>query len=149
VVCQNPEHANRRRAELLQQRPENEFDLLLQGSAEHLAAIRDLHAHHETKRNQLRDQHGDLYTDIENVKSELDALAAEIHQVTAHAVSLDASFDRYGYSAHLRTTDEDSDSASLHSDHASAQEKHKDRSVEAVQFMKRPTVRQVSLRPWA
>ena len=143
-ICQTPEHIERRRTELLQTRSSDEFDVLLQGSAEHLDAIRDLHAHHELKREQLRLQHGDLYADIEHVKGELDALAAEIHQVTAHAVSLDASFDRYGYSAHLRTTDEDSERSSIHSDHASAKEKHKDRSVEAVQFLKRPTVRQVS-----
>ncbi|KAJ9604528.1 hypothetical protein H2200_010641 [Cladophialophora chaetospira] len=142
IICQTPEHLERRRTELLQERSQDEFDVLLQGSAEHLEAIRELHAHHEAQRDRLRDQNGDLYANIEHVKGELDALAAEIHHVTAHAVSLDASFDRYGYSAHLRTTDEDSERSSLHSDHPSAQEKHKDRSVEAVQFFKRPAVRQ-------
>lgn len=57
-------------------------------------------------------------------------------------MSLDASFDRYGYSAHLRTKDEDSETASLHSDHPSASDKHADRSVEALRFLRRPTVRQ-------
>jgi hypothetical protein len=135
VVCQTPEHLERKRTELLQEKSADEFDVLLQGSAEHLEAIRDLHAHHEAKRDQLREQHGDLYANIEHVRTELDALAAEIHHVTAHAVSLDASFDRYGYSAHLRTTDEDSERSSIHSDHPSAQERHKDRSVEAIQFV--------------
>ncbi|ETI24103.1 hypothetical protein G647_03472 [Cladophialophora carrionii CBS 160.54] len=142
VVCQSPEQLERRRTELLQEKSDHEFDVILQGSAQHIEAIRDLHAHHEAKRDQLREQHGDLYADIEHVKSELDALAAEIHHVTAHAVSLDASFDRYGYSAHLRTTDDDSEKSSIHSDHPSAQDKHKDRSVEAIQFFRRPTVRQ-------
>jgi hypothetical protein len=140
VVCQTPEHLERRRTELLQEKSHDQFNVILQGSAEHLEAIRDLHAHHEARRDQLREQHGELYSDIEHVKSELDALAAEIHHVTAHAVSLDASFDRYGYSAHLRTTDDDgSDQASLHSDHPSAQERHKDRSVAAVRFVSYPS----------
>lgn len=143
VVCQNPEHAERRRTELLREKKQEEFDVILQGSAEHLDAIRDLHTHHQTRRDELREKHGELYEDIENVKSELDALAAEIHHVTAHAVSLDASFDRYGYSAHLRTTDDDSERSSImHGDHPSAQEKHKDRSIEPIHFFKRPTVRQ-------
>ncbi len=143
IICQTPEQLELRRTEILEDKSHDQFDVLLQGSAEHLEAIRDLHAHHEARRDQLRDQHGDLYANIEHVKGELDALAAEIHHVTAHAVSLDASFDRYGYSAHLRTTDDDgSENSSLHSDHPSAKEKHKDRSVEAVQFFRRPAVRQ-------
>lgn len=66
----------------------------------------------------------------------------ELHNLTSHAVSLDASFDRYGYSAHLRTKDEDSETTSLHSDHPSASDKHADRSVEALRFLRRPVVRQ-------
>ena len=98
--------------------------------------------HHEKRRDDLKERHGDIYSDIENVKSELDSLAAELHHLTAHAVSLDASFDRYGYSAHLRTKDEDSEVSSLHSDHPSASEKHADRSLEALKFIRRPVVRQ-------
>lgn len=90
----------------------------------------------------MKERHGEVYADIEHVKSELDALAAELHNLTEHAVSLDASFDRYGYSAHLRTKDESSENLSLHSDHPSASDKHADRSVEALRFLRRPVVRQ-------
>jgi hypothetical protein len=150
VVCNDPEHLERRRTELTKENTDDSFELILHGSAEHLEAIRELHAHHETKRDELRGQHGELFEQFDHVKSELDALAAEIHNVTAHAVSLDASFDRYGYSAHLRTKDDDSsESQSLHSDHPSAKEKHKDRHVDPIQFFKRPTVRQVRATPCA
>ena len=90
----------------------------------------------------MRERHGEVYSDIENVKSELDALAAELHHITAHAVSLDASFDRYGYSAHLRTKEDESETTSIHSDHPSASDKHADRSVEALKFIRRPVIRQ-------
>ncbi|EXJ93346.1 hypothetical protein A1O1_01738 [Capronia coronata CBS 617.96] len=131
-----------KRTELLREKTVDEFDVILQGSAEHLQAIRDLHAHQEAKRNELKERHGDVYANIERVKSELDALAAELHQVTAHAVSLDASFDRYGYSAHLRTKDDVSESASFHSGHPSASDKHNDRTTDGLRFIRRPTVRQ-------
>ncbi|KAK6384956.1 hypothetical protein LTS17_002519 [Exophiala oligosperma] len=142
-VCHSPEHLERKRTELLRDNKVEEFDVLLQGSADHLDAIRQLHAHHRSKRDELRERHGDLYTDIETVKSDLDALASELHQITTHAVSLDASFDRYGYSAHLRTKDDESETTSVHnSDHPSAVDRHKDRSAEALRFLKRPTIRQ-------
>ncbi|KIW99417.1 uncharacterized protein Z518_11405 [Rhinocladiella mackenziei CBS 650.93] len=141
-VCRDPLHLEQKRNELLREKSLDEFDVILQGSAEHVEAIRELHAHHESRRDELMNHHGDLYSDIEHVKSELDALAAELHQVTAHAVSLDASFDRYGYSAHLRTKDEDSETTSVHSGHPSASDKHKDRSTEALKFIRRPVIRQ-------
>lgn len=141
-ICHSPEQMEQRRTELLREKTVEEFDVILQGSVEHLDAIKQLHAHHEAKRNELKERHGDVYADIERVKSDLDALAAEIHQVTAHAVSLDASFDRYGYSAHLRTKDDDAEPTSFHSGHLAASDKHKDRTTEALKFIRRPTVRQ-------
>jgi hypothetical protein len=101
-----------------------------------------LHTHNESRRDELKERHGELYADIDHVKSELDALAAELHHLTSHAVSLDASFDRFGYSAHLRTIDGEADATSTISDHPSASDKHKDRSAEALKFIKRPVIRQ-------
>ena len=71
--------------------------MILHGSPDHLQALRDLHAHHESKRDELKARHGNIYTDVEHVKSELDALSAELHHLTNHAVALDASFDKFGY----------------------------------------------------
>jgi hypothetical protein len=66
------------------------------------------HSHHEGRREKLKEKHGTAYDEFENVKAELDALGSELHMLTDHAVSLDANFSKYGYSAHLRTYDEGS-----------------------------------------
>lgn len=39
------------------------------------------------------------------MRAELEALGSELHMLTDHAVSLDANFSKYGYSAHLRSYD--------------------------------------------
>ncbi|KAJ4501928.1 hypothetical protein HRR80_009524 [Exophiala dermatitidis] len=141
-ICSSPEHMEKKRTELSRAKTVDEFDVVLQGSAEHLEAIRELHSYQEAKSRELKEQHGSVYADIEKVKAELDTLAAEIHQITAHAVSLDASFDRYGYSAHLRTKDDNSETASFHGGHTSARDKHEDRSTEALKLVRRPAIRQ-------
>jgi hypothetical protein len=88
------------------------FDLVINGSPEHLDALKLAHTHHETRREALRAQHGAAYDEFENVRAELDALGNELHMLTDHSVSLDANFSKYGYSAHLRTYDGESPTAS-------------------------------------
>jgi hypothetical protein len=46
-----------------------------------------------------------IYNDFEHIKSELDAISAELNQLTEHHVTLDANFSKFRYSAHLRTKD--------------------------------------------
>jgi low temperature requirement protein LtrA len=105
-----------------------------------LEAIRELHGHHERRRNTLREQHGEIYDQFENVKTELDLLSEELHNLTEHGVALDANFSKFGYSAHLRTKDDDQDSLS-NEDHSSIKH-HQDRKAEALKFFKRPVIRQ-------
>lgn len=45
--------------------------------------------------------HGSLYEDFENVHTQLNALAAELHLLSERGVALDANFSKYGYDAHL------------------------------------------------
>lgn len=78
------------------------FDLYLHGSPGHLDALRKTHNHHEQRREALRAQHSDVYDEFHNVHSELDWLASELEKVAKNGVRLDASFSKYGYSAHLR-----------------------------------------------
>lgn len=96
------------------------FELVISGSPEHLEAVRTVHNHHEGQREALRQKHGEIYDEFERVKQELDALSSELHLLTDHAVALDANFDKYGFSAHLRTYDnpslDDSSSVSGHHD---------------------------------
>lgn len=45
--------------------------------------------------------HGSLYEDFENVHTQLNALATELHSLSERGVALDANFSKYGYDAHL------------------------------------------------
>ncbi|KAI9741143.1 MAG: hypothetical protein M1834_002856 [Cirrosporium novae-zelandiae] len=75
-------------------REEKEFDIYIHGSPEHLNLLREIHAHHESRQDNLRQQHGSIYDEFENVRLELDVLSAELHRLTEHGVSLDANFEK-------------------------------------------------------
>ena len=77
-----------------------------------IEALRHTHAHHSDHHKKLQEQHGELAYEFERVIREIDALSNELHMISQHAVQLDANFSKYGYSAHLRTHDAGSDSAS-------------------------------------
>ena len=66
-----------------------------------LQVVREIHAHHEERRSKLREQHGSIYDDFENVHTQLNNLSAELQLLTEHGVALDASFSKFGYDAHL------------------------------------------------
>lgn len=126
--------------------PDDNFEIYIHGSAEHLAVVREIHAHHEERRTNLRTKHGNIYDEIELVKMDLDTLADELHHLTDHGVSLDANFSKFGYDAMIRTKDVDSSSSSL-SNSRSSHEGHRDwdaekRKGQALKFWKKPTVRQ-------
>jgi low temperature requirement protein LtrA len=111
-----------------------------------LDAIRELYTHHETRRDILREEHSDIYAEFERVKQKLDSLSTELHMLTEHGVALDANFSKYGYDAHLRTTDADSSVSSLFGDHAYSHGSRDwaadRRNVEVMKFWRRPVVRQ-------
>lgn len=111
-IAPTPEEAASLRQRLEAIKKDEPFDLVVNGSPEHLDALRRAHSHHEQRRQMLRERHGGAYDEFENVHAELDALGSEMLALTNHSVSLDANFSKYGYSAHLRTYDEDSPSMS-------------------------------------
>jgi hypothetical protein len=67
-----------------------------------ISALRESHAHHDEAREQLRLQYGPDFDRFEKIVRELDHLNKELHLVSEHAVQLDANFEKFGYSAHLR-----------------------------------------------
>ena len=71
-----------------------------------LDTIKEIHAHHESKRKNLRQEHTDLYAQFEMVHAELAALSFELASLTTKGVALDANFSRYGYSARIRMIDQ-------------------------------------------
>ncbi|KAH8657000.1 bacterial low temperature requirement A protein-domain-containing protein [Tricladium varicosporioides] len=150
-IALSPEEADSLRQRLNAVRKDQPFDLVINGSPEHLDALKKAHSHHQSRREALREKHGDAYDEFENVRSELEALGNELHMLTDHAVSLDANFSKYGYSAHLRTYDEGgstpgSSASSISGFHDSEHERkdwEKERSNGRVmKIYKKPTVRQ-------
>lgn len=129
---------------------DGDFELVIHGSPEHIEALRDTHAHHEDRRNSLRDQHGDLFEELEGAIHDLDSLSNELHMISEHAVQLDANFSKYGYSAHLRThnsSPNSSSASSLYGDLNDDGHGHRDWDAErkkgqTMKFFVKPIVRQ-------
>ena len=96
IAATPEEHAHLHRT-LTAVEPEGKFDIFLHGSPEHLDTVREIHAHHEQKKGELREKHTDVYDEIENVHAQLDALSHELQLLTEQGVSLDANFSKFGY----------------------------------------------------
>lgn len=111
-IAISPEEAASLRRRLEQIHDHDEFDVYISGTPEHLEALRTAQSHHEDRRDQLRQQHQEVYERFADVHQNLDALANELDRVTTHGVSLEAHFSRFGYSAHVRSYDDESPSAS-------------------------------------
>ena len=80
-------------------------DCLVHGSDEHLVALRKIHAHHESRKQRLRDQHGPLLDELEATLRHVDALKLELDQAASHTDGLDDSFQKFGYSNAIRLHD--------------------------------------------
>ena len=125
--------------------PDENFEVYIHGSAEHLDAVRQIHAYHEQRRSELRSQHTEIYDQFEHVKDELDVIAAELHQLTDHGVALEANFSKFGYNAHIRTRDLDSSANSLSGGSSIGEKRDWNaelRRGEALKFWRKPVVRQ-------
>lgn len=106
-IVADPVEADRLR-ERLQSAPDSgDFDIYISGTEQHLEALRHAHTHHEGRRRRLQERHAEVYEQFADVQGELDALNVELNRVTDHGVSMDAHFDRFGYSAHIRSYDDE------------------------------------------
>ncbi|KAL9085524.1 MAG: hypothetical protein Q9165_007569 [Trypethelium subeluteriae] len=128
---------------------EGDFELVVHGSVEHVEALRDTHAYHEGRRNTLREKHCDVFDELESVIRDMDSLSDELHNISEHAVQLDASFSKYGYSAHLRTHSSSPNSSSANSLSGEHDDEHGPRDWDAerkkgrmMKFFVKPIVRQ-------
>ncbi|KAI4131689.1 MAG: hypothetical protein LQ338_001090 [Usnochroma carphineum] len=100
-IAATPEEHARLHKTLAAVEPEGKFDIYLHDSPEHVDAVREMHAHHEQRKGELREKHADVYDEFEHVHAQLGALQDELHLLTEHGVSLDANFSKFGYDAHL------------------------------------------------
>lgn len=127
--------------------PDDNFEVHIHGSAEHLAAVRLIHAHHEERHQNLRTKHSDIYEEFEAVRGDLDNLAEELNNLSEHGVSLDANFSKYGYDAQIRTKEPDSSGNSISESRRSSSVGKRDWDAEqrqgaAIKFYRKPVVRQ-------
>ena len=127
--------------------PDDNFEVHIHGSEEHLDAIRQIHAHHEQRHQTLKTKHGDIYEEFEAVRADLDLLSDELNNLTDHGVSLDANFSKYGYDAHIRTREPDSSGNSISDSRRSSSVEKRDWDAEqrngaVIKFYRRPVVRQ-------
>ncbi|KYG42820.1 hypothetical protein M433DRAFT_146436 [Acidomyces richmondensis BFW] len=106
-VANSPDEALRLREQLSRLHDEEEFDIYVSGTPEHLAAVRAARVYHEARREELRHEHGVLYERFADVHAELDALHAELERVTTQGVSLEAHFSKFGYNAHIKSYDDE------------------------------------------
>ena len=140
-IATTPEEHEKLKRSLPSIEPDENFEIHLHGSPEHLNAIQQIHAFHEARRTSLRDQHTTIYDEFEHVKQELDTLSEELHALTDHGVALDENFTKYGYDAKIRTRD------APDSSNTSISDKHRDWTAErnqgrSIKFWRRPVVRQ-------
>lgn len=115
---------------------DDSFDIVLHGSPEHIEAIEALHAHHTSIQQDLQEKHADTFRLFEVVRDQIDTLDAELHKLTDQSVALDANFDRFGYSAHLRTI---SDTSSVGE---SITTQHHCRLAQPLRLFRTPRIRQ-------
>lgn len=111
-VAESPQAADKLRRQLETLHNEDEFDIFISGTPEHLEALRKAREHHEERRETLKTQHADLFEKFAEVHAELDVLSHELERVTSHGISLEAHFSKFGYGAHIKTYDDDSPSGS-------------------------------------
>src|ERR1700760_1406182 len=106
-VASSPAEAEQLRRQLAEIHDDEEFDVCISGSPEHLDALRIAQDHHENRRDELRMLHPEIFHRFEEVHHQLDALSGELDRVTTHGVALEAHFTKFGYDAHIRSYDSD------------------------------------------
>lgn len=114
------------------------FSVCISGSPEHIAAVSESQSHHEARRAELSRQHGEVWQQFASVQSELDALSHELGRVTERGVALDGHFDKFGYSARIRSYDDERSNRSS----ASSLKEGEDMEAPPLKLFKVPVVRQ-------
>ncbi|KAL9056213.1 MAG: hypothetical protein Q9162_003093 [Coniocarpon cinnabarinum] len=82
---------------------DEDVEICIHGSDEHVEALNSIRAHHDEQRSELREKYGHIFEQVEAVSLELEALSEELKMVTDRSVQFDANLNRFGYSAAIRT----------------------------------------------
>ena len=146
-IAASPEEHVKLKQTLPHIEPDDNFEIHIHGSEEHLETIRQIHAHHEQRHQTLRTKHGNIYEEFEAVRADLDLLSNELNDLSDLGVHLDANFSKYGYDAHIRTKEHGSSGNSISDSHRSSSIGKRNWEAErqngvAIKFYRRPVVRQ-------
>lgn len=130
--------------------PPLQVEVVVHGSDEHRDFLHLTRTHHETRRAQLRERHGsDVVDEIDSVRAELDAVAAQLQRLEAAAAEsnkLNTNFSRFGFDAKLRTYSDDDEGNDTPSLSAASTRALGDASVaqgyDSMRLFRRPVVKQ-------
>lgn len=115
-VAHSPEDQESLKDKLRLKTQENVVDICLQGSDDHIEAIRELYEHQIARKIDLRAKNQEIYDEVEELVVHLGHLHHELHNVTDRNISLDANYSKYGYDTHVRTKDASPSTPALFAD---------------------------------
>ncbi|KZF20755.1 hypothetical protein L228DRAFT_284697 [Xylona heveae TC161] len=123
---------------------EQEPELMVHGSPEHVEALRESHAHHEARRRALREKYRDVYEEIEQLQDDLGTISGELRMLSGrnHSEQLDENFSKFGYSANIRAHSGSSDNSTYGEASLKRVWEGDGSHGQAIKLWKRPVVRQ-------
>ncbi|OAA79333.1 Low temperature requirement A [Akanthomyces lecanii RCEF 1005] len=90
---------------LRKQHSESDADVVEHGSDAHINYLRQVHSHHEGRRDEMRARLGDAASEWEETHRQLTSVSMELEKLARRESALDHNFDKFGYNKHLRTYD--------------------------------------------
>lgn len=133
---------------------ETDVDIVSHGSEEHINYLRQVHSHHESRRDQIRARFGDVADDWEDAHRQATSVSGEIERLSRRDTTLEHNFAKFGYADGLRTYDgvlgdgqeldaaPDGGTGSGTTTPSGAGKKHHHGRGDSTKLFKRPIVRQ-------
>lgn len=131
---------------------DTDTDVVEHGSEEHINYLRQVHSHHEGRRDQMRARLGDAASEWEETHRQLSSVSQELEKLSRRNTALGHNFDKFGYNSNLRTYDGvlgdggggggGSGAATPGDDLESAPREERHHRGDSTKLFKRPVVRQ-------
>ncbi|KAJ6787225.1 hypothetical protein PWT90_07860 [Aphanocladium album] len=90
---------------LRKQHREQDTDVVEHGSEEHISYLRQVHSHHEGRRDEMRARLGDAASEWEETHRQLNSVSQELEKLSRRNTALGHNFGKFGYNSRLRTYD--------------------------------------------
>lgn len=85
--------------------PDVDFEVVTHGSDEHITYLREVHSHHEGRREEIRARFGDAVSEWEETHRQLQSVSSELEKILQRDRALDHNYGKFGYSKGVRTYD--------------------------------------------